>query len=114
MVSKLLWLSVEVVSNRRQPFLCKNALLFSVLKSELLYTFFEADQKTQFVSDGTGQAFKRDFLIATRARHEGEGYSERSPFVLEELDETVSVKDMTTRELGTCFSTEFARIANGA
>ena len=34
--------------------------------------------------------------------------------MLEELDETVGVEDMTTRELGTCFSTEFARIANGA
>ena len=34
--------------------------------------------------------------------------------MFEELDETVGVEDMTTRELGTCFSTEFARIANGA
>ena len=34
--------------------------------------------------------------------------------MLEELDETVGVEDMTTRELGACFSTEFARIANGA
>ena len=34
--------------------------------------------------------------------------------MLEELDETVGVEDMTARELGACFSTEFARIANGA
>ena len=34
--------------------------------------------------------------------------------VLEELNETISVEDMSARELGTCFSTEFARIANGA
>ena len=43
MVGELLWLSVEVVSDRCQPFFCKNPLLLSVLKSELLYTFFEAD-----------------------------------------------------------------------
>ena len=34
--------------------------------------------------------------------------------MFEELDETICVEDMTTRELGACFSTEFARIANGA
>ena len=34
--------------------------------------------------------------------------------MLEELDETVGVENMTTSEFGACLSTEFACIANGA
>ena len=43
MVGELLWLSIVVVANCGKPFICKNALFLSILKSELLYTFFEAD-----------------------------------------------------------------------
>ena len=111
MVSKLLWLSIEVVSNCSKPFISKNSLLLSVLKCKFFYTFFEADKRAQDVSDRGGETFKRDFLIAAGARHEGEGDSESCPLVLEELNETISVEDMSTRELGTCFSTKLACIA---
>ena len=34
--------------------------------------------------------------------------------MLEELNDTVGVEDMTARELGACFTTEFGCVANGA
>ena len=43
MVGELLWLSIVVVANCGKPFICKNALFLSIHKSELLYTFFQAD-----------------------------------------------------------------------
>ena len=114
MVGELLWPSIVVVTNCGKSFITKDALCLSHLKSELLNTLFEADKRAQFASDGSGETFKRDLLLAARARHEGEGDSEGGPPVLEELDDTVGVEDMTARELGACFTTEFGCVANGA
>ena len=94
-VGELLWLSIVVVAHCRKPLICKDALFLSVLKSELLNTFFKANQRAKFTSNGIREAFERDLLLAAGARHEGEGDSEGGPFVLEELNDTVGVEDMT-------------------
>ena len=109
-----LWLSVVVVTNRGESLIGKDALHLCVPKSHLFNFLLEAEERAQFASDGIGDTFKLDLLLAARARHESEGDSECGPFVLEELDDTVGVEDMAARELGACFTTEFCCVANGA
>ena len=92
----------------------KYALHLCVPESHLFNFLLEAEERTQFASDRIGDTFKLNLLLAARARHESEGDSECSPFVLEELDDTVGVEDMAARELGACFTTEFCCVADGA
>ena len=55
-----------------------------------------------------------DFLLASRASHEGEGDLQSAPSVLEQLKHAVFVENMATAELDARFVFQVARITDSA
>ena len=115
MVSKLLRLAVVEVARRRKSLILKNALFLSVDEGFFFDLFLQADEWSEFLSDGARDVLGHlDFMLAARAGHEGECDAQGRPSVLEELYDAIGVESVATGEPGAALGAELARVANGA
>ena len=113
-VGEFLRLVVIDVTRSGESLIIENTLSLSVQEGLFLNFLFERNERTELTGNRLGEAHNINLLLAARAAHEGESYSEGSPFVLEKLNHTVCVENMTTRELRACFSSKLISVANCA
>ena len=95
-VGEFLRLAVIDVILSNESLIIKNALSLGVQEGLFLNFLFERKEGTELTGYWLGQAHNINLLLAARAAHEGESYSEGSPFVLEKQNHTIGVENMAT------------------
>ena len=98
MIGKLLWLLEVNVVFVGKTFIFEDTLISGIDQSLSLHDFFESKQRAKLLCNRLGHSLQLNFLLAARARHEGEGDPQSAPFVLQELHHAVSMEHVATRE----------------
>ena len=101
------------VTWRHQPLALIQALVLSDLKSELFDTLIEFRKGGELLGDKSA-ALNLDVLLAARAGHEGEGYLQGVPSMLEKLQHAVGVEDVAAAESDAGLFAQLACVADRA